>query len=174
MPKPPKKADGQQPDNSTDAHTLRVWVEGGDPDADVFTFRFWPKGGDPDADGFAVRVPPNIRIRIGGSRGDEGRVGLAIEAKRIGDQLRVLKANQSAEWLSIWGGVIASAISSALNGRGRKPTKREAALEHYDREIAKGRPADQALKHVACEEAGCSLYTLEAALRKRARAKRDK
>jgi hypothetical protein len=97
---------------------------------------------------------------------NDGSVVIEPVVKRRIDQLRMLRDNQPEDWLFTWGHVIDGAISALSGGRGRKP-KGQRALECYDSYIADGRQDEQALRHIVCEEVGCSLSVLDKALRKR-------
>jgi hypothetical protein len=111
-------------------------------------------------------VPGLAQMAMVGVVQDNGSVVLEPVVKRRIDQLRMLRDNQSEDWLFTWGHVIDGAISALSGARGRK-RKWEAALECFDGYIADGRQDSQDLRHVVCEEVGCSLTVLEKALRDR-------
>jgi hypothetical protein len=112
-------------------------------------------------------VPGNAEMSLVGVVHYDGRVTIEPTVKQRIEQLRMLKANQSEDWLFTWGHVIDGAIA-ALVGRGRR-RKVDKALEYYDSEVARGRSVTRELVHEACEIAGCEVDTLKGALRKRAR-----
>jgi hypothetical protein len=134
-------------------------------------FGFVRQPGDVSDRTLAIRciegsVPGTAQMAMVGVVQDDGRVVIEPVVKLCIDQLRMLRDNQSEDWLFTWGHVIDGAISALSGGRGRK-RKWERALECFDGYIADGRQDTQDLRHVVCEEADCHLSVLEKALRER-------
>ena len=133
-------------------------------------FGFVRRPGDLADRSIAIRciegaVPGTAQMAVVGVVQDDGSVVIEPVVKKPIDRLRMLRDNQSEDWLFTWGRVLDGAIST-LGGRGRK-RKWERALECFDSYIADHREDTQDLRHVVCEEVGCSLTVLEKALRQR-------
>jgi hypothetical protein len=103
----------------------------------------WPEGANPDVDPPALRVPGDSRVTVIGRVHRDRPTTFDFEAQRRADALRVLKANQSAEWLSRWGSTIDDAIAALDNGRGAPHSpERAKVFELLDEEVVEGRDPD--------------------------------